>query len=355
MNNKPKNNFDFLRMLAATLVMVSHAYQLSYGEKIWDQSLNLPHPEPLLWLSRGQLSIGHLSVLIFFVISGYLITMSQERSPNPWFFLKSRCLRILPGLAVVIIVSIFLLGPLGSTLPLSEYFQNFDTWKYLINITMYFSAETLPGVFASNPLPSIVNGSLWTLKYEFSCYLVVCGLAIFGLLNRKVSLALFALSFAEVLFARHTGHPFVYFLMFFTAGSVLYLYRSFIVLRGRLALIGIAILLLSAIYGSIFSNKTFILAFAIFGSYLILYLAFVPWLKLHSFSRYGDFSYGLYIYAFPIQQLVTHVSPAKLEWYSNFLMAFPLSLGCAYLSWHWIEKKALAMKGSRRQVIQTAG
>jgi len=293
-------------------------------------------------------------VLVFFVISGYLITMSHQRSPTVWIYIKNRCLRIFPGLAVLVLLTVFVMGPIVSTYPAAEYYAKIGTWNYLSNIALYFSAESLPGVFQFNPLPGVVNGSLWTLKYEFTCYIVVCLLGYFGKLGKKSTLAIFLICLAEVLLAKKTGHPLIYFLMFFASGMLLYLYRDSIVLRGRYAACASVLLLLAAVYGGTISQKAFVVAFALFGGYVILYLAFAPWLKLHAFSRYGDFSYGLYIYAFPIQQMLTYLLPDHQEWYWNFGLSLPLIFICAYFSWHFVERRALKMKGSYQKVSKPA-
>ena len=352
MKSKPKNNFDFLRMLAATLVMVSHAFQISYGEKINNISPgNEDFAEPLLWLTRGQLTIGHLSVLVFFIISGYLITMSQERSSSSKKFLINRALRIFPGLAVAIIFTVFIVGPFATSLSFSEYFSHMDTWKYISNATMLSAGDYLPGVFGHNPLPNVVNGSLWTLKYEFGCYLLVCGLNAFGLLKKKVVIGIFIILFAEVVYARHTGHPFLYFMLFFSMGMVLRLAGNDILFRGDVSFALGIILILAALMGAALSFKVFVLVFSLVGGYIILYLAFAPWINLSGFSRYGDFSYGLYIYAFPIQQMVSYYMGSNQKWFINFSISFPLALICAFISWHWVEKRALAMKGKSMPAV----
>lgn len=142
------NNINFLRFIAASLVIWFHMASL------------LAIPEPYI---MGQ-GLGPIAVNIFFVLSGYLIAKSWTRSSSFGSYLIRPIARIFPGLAVVILLSVFVMGPIVTSLPLGDYFADAGTWKYLSLIVLAPISNVLPGVFDANPLPYAVNGSLWTLR-----------------------------------------------------------------------------------------------------------------------------------------------------------------------------------------------
>jgi peptidoglycan/LPS O-acetylase OafA/YrhL len=153
----PRNNLDALRMIGAFLVIYGHCYALK----------GMPERHFLSWLP-----LGPLGVYIFFTISGYLVVDSWRRDPNLWRFAARRSLRIFPGLAVCVLLSAFVLGPILTPLPLRTYFTHSQVTDYLANIALDIH-YSLPLVFATNPYPHIVNGSLWSLPVEFAMYVIV--------------------------------------------------------------------------------------------------------------------------------------------------------------------------------------
>jgi peptidoglycan/LPS O-acetylase OafA/YrhL len=180
-----KNNFDFIRFLAATLVIFSHSYPITTGNN---------GSEPFGILSNGQMTFGELAVSVFFVISGFLITQSFDRSKNIFYYLKARILRIFPALIMVVILSVFFLGPIFTDLSLKNYFSDPQTIDYFKTITLYWMQFDLPGVFQSNIYPGAVNSSLWTLWFEFFFYIVVAFLGVTKLLNKWIVLVGFILA-----------------------------------------------------------------------------------------------------------------------------------------------------------------
>lgn len=151
------NNLNVLRLIGATLVLYGHSYVF----------LGLREPIFLSWIA-----LGPLGVFIFFTISGYLIAASWDHDPHLLRFLARRALRIFPALAVCVALSVLVLGPVLTTLPLTDYFSNEHTWGYFRNIFLYISYY-LPGVFENNRVANAVNGSLWTLPIEFIMYFAV--------------------------------------------------------------------------------------------------------------------------------------------------------------------------------------
>lgn len=342
-----RNNFDFLRFFAAAMVIYCHSFAIGTGK--FDK-------EPMHMFSGGQFHFGTLAVEIFFMMSGFLVMMSFDRTRNAGTFFYNRALRILPGLVLVVLATAFLLGPFVSTLHLREYLSNPRTYAYLTTVTLR-GPDFLPGTFAGNVLPSSVNGSLWTLYYEVLCYILIGFLGVIGLLKRPVVLGILVLAMVArpiVGIVRPESHLFngvsMTLLQVFLAGMLCYLYREKIPLDGRIAAAAFVVLAISIRFG--FGK----LALPFLGTYVVLYLAFCDWLKLSTFAKHGDFSYGLYVYAFPAQQTITQCFGGKMNQMINFLIAFPVALACAYLSWHIVEKRFLKLKrrGSSRKTVSAS-
>jgi len=176
--NRDDNRFDILRLLAAWLVLFSHCYPLG----------GRASSEPLT-RTAGIDTLGGVGVAIFFVLSGYLVTLSLERSPHLLEFARRRILRIYPALMTICLLSVVLLGPLLTTLPQTTYWHQRLTWSYLLTASAWIIQFPLPGVFADNPLPSAVNGSRWSPPYEITCYLVLALLSLVpGSTRAKVTL-----------------------------------------------------------------------------------------------------------------------------------------------------------------------
>ncbi len=280
-----------------------------------------------------------MAVLVFFVISGYLITRSFDRRPIPLRFLKARALRIFPGLSVALVLTAGVLGPVITPLPLAPYLADFDTSQYVYGgLSLVWTQYDLPGVFDGNPAGGVINGSLWTLEYAFLMYLVVLGLGMAQLLNRRVVLALWFGALASNWYG--VGGNCVAFGTPFLSGALLYLWRDRIPLDWRLALLSIAAL------GDSLAAGSFRLAFATFGAYLVIYLALAPSVRLASLARWGNLSYGIYIFAWPIQQIVVLQLGPAVTWYWDTALSLPPVLALAWLSWHFVEKPALSLKSS---------
>lgn len=164
LRNHNLNAFDFLRVTAASAVLFSHSYAL-YG---------LPEPQPI----TGH-SFGSLAVATFFVISGFLVCQSWLLDPSFPRFLTRRFLRIFPGLLVVILMTVFVIGPIFGTLVPTEYFSSVAVWQHLILGLLALGSPPLPRVFENNPYPISINGSLWTLRYEILMYILLASIGRF--------------------------------------------------------------------------------------------------------------------------------------------------------------------------------
>ncbi len=346
------NNFDFLRFLGASLVIYGHAYPLS-GRGTFD------HIQ--LW-TRGLFPTAHMGVAIFFVISGFLIAQSLARSPSVSNYVWKRCLRIFPGLIVAALLTVFFVGPILTDLPLNKYFTAKDTYKYLTVIKLYPPyPDTLPGVFEQATNRS-VNGSLWTLAYEFSCYfaLLAVSLVIAARIRGKVILGAFLAVWASfllwypVLSASTYRLPFFHlklfnlidFGMYFVAGSAAYHFKDYILYKGYIALTFFLIWMGSYLLAeSLIAVPLTCVVWARYLAvpYLVLYLSFLSG-PLNQFGRYGDLSYGLYIYAFPIQRIVVEKIGETAPIEEIIFLSFLFTLPFAWLSWSFIEKPCLKYK-----------
>jgi peptidoglycan/LPS O-acetylase OafA/YrhL len=317
------NSFDLLRLLSAVAVILHHTGPLQ----------GLPAPQVF------ATDFGALGVGVFFVISGYLVTPSLQRSATIGDYLKKRLLRIEPALVVSLALTAFALGAAVTTLPLAEYLRDPRVYLYVArNALLYPVTYDLPGVFKHNPITA-VNPSLWTLRLEFTCYLGLVALRLLKLLRLRVLAALLALAAATTLTlgviwpqAGESGVLrlvliAVQFGFLFLAGSALSL------AGGRPPLWSLASLVFVA-------TPMWILA---------LPAAVVRVGELRSPRLPGDFSYGLYIYACPVQQALAMAGGL------SFWAALALTTPLAVASWFLVERPALKFKPAPRPVVAGHG
>jgi len=327
------NNFDALRLVAAVSVIFSHSFLIAEGTGA---------NEPLNRLTGNQCMLGLAGVFVFFAISGFLVTQSFEQTQGPLRYLVKRCLRIFPGYIVVLLLTAFVLGPLVTNLPLGDYLHRREPyWYVLFNAIFSLKVHELPGVlFVDNAVGLEVNGSLWSLGYEFEMYLMVLALGVLRLIRLPICFALLALGMACIHFdALGFLGGWGWMLGFFAAGMVLYKMRDMRIFHPNIALFAALGLVLSGAY-----QGAFILLFPIFGCYLAIYFALNQKLPIIPAARFGDLSYGLYIYGWPSQQMVIWLMHGHAQWWQVFLLATLLAGALAFLSWHLIEKRALRLK-----------
>lgn len=285
-----------------------------------------------------MVTYGGLAVAIFFSISGYLVTQSWVADPNLWRFILKRLLRIMPALIVVTLASIFFIGPLTTSEPLNEYFSEKTTWQYLYNIYLKTAYE-LPGVFLLNPYPKAVNGSLWTLPMEFQWYLVVAALGFSKLIRIKPLLIMCwpVLAWWVDTFNLPGQKGMDYFWcfgLFFFGGMVLASVEF-----SRKYLLAACILAVPFFY---WNEGGLAIAILIPIGVICLGKASIP--VIRSFGKFGDISYGVYIFAFPTQQTIVHFLGASRPFPMLLLCSFIITYGLAYISWLFIEAPALALK-----------
>lgn len=335
------NNFGFLRLLFASLVIVSHSPELIDGNR---------SREVLTW-AFGTISFGELAVDAFFIVSGYLILKSYEQSPTPTYF-KNRFLRIYPGYIVCYLTCFLVVGPLVGG-DLREQ-STFGLFKAAVS-ALLLMPPVLPGSAAGLPHPAL-NGSMWTIAYEFRCYLLVAVFGALGLYRQRR--ALFAVTI--ILLALYpvfsklgggkldalVGRPdeTARLLAMFCTGSVYYVYRNeiqYTFRKGAMAAAGLVV--------SLFEPTLAHIGVAVFGGYLIFWIALhVSSDRLARINNNDDISYGIYLYAWPFQTLVIFyhrdISPALL------VVVTLICVSCvAFVSWRFVERPFLWLKRNKQK------
>lgn len=332
-----KNNLNIIRLGAAILVIVDHAFPLAAR----------PH-----WLAaRLGFTLGTIAVSTFFFLSGLLIAKSWNDGPNVISFSLKRILRIFPGYWVAIAFCTYVIGPFATTMKISDYFTSRATFSYAAHNALLFPIRyNLPGVFENNKYPLAVNGSIWTLPLEFFAYGCVMVIGLAGILKyRKFTLLLLAglayVNFHLVPDGKLIPPTFLLMstiqlwalLLPFCLGVVCFCYKDKIRLDANYAFVALGAFLLSL--GTQYADIGRIFLW----SYFLLVFGMQNWNLIHRLTKYGDFSYGIYIYAFPIQQFLYHLQP-DMSPYLNILYATPLSYLFGMLSWKLVEAPALKLK-----------
>ena len=344
-----KNNFDFLRFFFASLVIFSHSYVLLNPDG------NASEPGARLTLLR--MDFGSLALACFFAISGFLITQSWQRTGRTSDYLKKRAPRIYPGWIAALLFGVFLAAPLLR--PHHSLSLGVGTLKYLSQLALFHIGVSPSGLDKSLPGVGGVNSSTWTIPFEVLCYLLVALLGLLGLFRRRTVLLL--LTSALLLYCalpQHTHYlPFgplgpsingfqVPYLGNLRTLPILAAYflsgMAFFLFRDRIPhspwLLAVSALLVGLALRDLPLAPLFFVILPTAGFYVLFYLAFLPLGNLHAWAKRGDLSYGVYLYAFPLQRLLIseqfrgyHLTPLTL-----FLAAWVLACACAALSWRFV-------------------
>jgi len=342
------NNFNLIRFMAAFAVVISHSSPIVRGGDAIE----------LLFLETGY-TLGHHAVNVFFVVSGFLIARSFIRSRDAFEYMSARALRLIPGLAVASLVTAFIMGPLVTSVSLSEYFSDFVTWKYAPLITSMVAENSmeLKGVFDTLPFANELNTPLWTLRWEGLAYLGVMVLGLAGVLLSPtrfgIVLALFASVFVAVTAFSNLRVEISAVDHALRLGFCFLLGGGFYIFRSRIP-VGIvpALLAWAAVYlvkDTVFYQITMITALA----YTTFWFAYVPGGILRNFNRFNDVSYGIYIYGFPMGQLTILLLPF-LNPFTLLLVMTPFLLLAATLSYRLVEAPAMAQRKGFAQLLRTA-
>ncbi len=353
--------FGFLRHALAVVIILYHTYNITFGR---DANPGYAKGELIAnWSDLGatQFAIEVLRpglfalVGAFFALSGFLVAGSALRTKSVRVFLSFRVLRILPALLTEVTLSALVLGPIVTVHSLSQYFSGSEFYHYFGNI-LGIVRYTLPGVFVDNPRANFVNANLWTLPAEFYCYLVLAALMGVGvffqrrLYNWAFLLGTVALLALPPLFglsprADNTHYSVYYIVYLFFVGALFYLYAHIIPVRfGMFAISGLGYYVLTLVGG-------FDLLAGFLLVYCVVYLGGCEFPTFDKTVRGNDYSYGMYLYGYPISQtIVFFLQPLFFWWPGVFRLStvMVLSVLCsllfAVLSWHAVERPALGLK-----------
>ena len=334
------NNFNLIRVAAALAVLVSHSFALSTGTTA---------AEPLR--HNLGMSLGSMAVDVFFIVSGFLITSSLLNKQSAVQYAWARVLRIFPGLLAMLLLSVFVIGALFTSLPLVAYYAHPDIYLYLIKCGTLITgvAHTLPGVFVHNPYPYFINSSLWTLPCEIALYTIPAivwfalrtsppqQLAVFHalvIISTVVAASLILISH----FYYAAMNYYAQLIFMFSMGAMFYLLRNRIVLSKKLFFLLAAGLALSTL-----NQHVFFVFYSAILAYLVLFLAYVPAGLIRRYNRAGDYSYGIYLYAFPLQQSIAAMVP-EISTLSMLGLSAVTAILLAILSWHLLEQRVLRLK-----------
>jgi peptidoglycan/LPS O-acetylase OafA/YrhL len=338
------SNFDTLRLIAAASVIFSHAFLIADGHE---------QNEPFMRLTGAI--IGIHGVFVFLIISGFLVTRSLRTSVSLREFAWKRILRIYPALAVCAIVSAAVIAPFFSELGVREYLSSLYDVKYVAKVLMLRGNSVIPTVkFYDQEIRHLgysVNGSLWTIASEIHCYFILFCMAALEVISIPILLfGLFvvsmflALSLVVNLPVGDVGINLLYTVPSFCAGAAIELIHTKYRLSGTIALGCLCGLILVAPTGYL------MVLFPILGAYPVIYLGMSESIFLGNATRFGDLSYGTYLYGWPVTQLVRSEVGTSLTGWGLFLISLPLAVTCGWLSWHLVEKHALALKKAVRHM-----
>ncbi|HFV5711094.1 acyltransferase family protein [Escherichia coli] len=326
---KENNNIDIFRVIAACLVIWGHAYVISpeVGKSDFITYL-LPHD-----------TSGSIAVKIFFFLSGLVVTNSILTTNSPIKFIASRFFRIWPALFFTCIICAYIIGPIVSTLPLKEYFNPENRiYLYVFNNISMITQYNLPGVFLDNPHPISVNGSLWTIPYEVYAYIILLCLFCIGIYKKPLLVAFLAVAITfesvskiKIVFFSTPSNPEVPMLAAcFAFGSVLAAYKNVIsiTLKTFISLWILYILLIDNPYSMYLSYAAIFIA--------ILYLSKTN--TLLKIKPKSDISYGVYLWGFPVQQIIAMYFLNKGVLFNQILSIF-ICIVLGWASWHLVEKR----------------
>jgi peptidoglycan/LPS O-acetylase OafA/YrhL len=355
------NAFGFLRLLFASLVIVAHTPEIYDGDR----------SREILTRIFGTISFGDLAVDGFFVISGYLITSSYLASSSWRKYALKRIARIYPGFIVATAICIFVVAPIGgASLALSA-----RDWVSVFVRALALQEPDIGTVFPGTYY-GVLDGSMWTIAYEFKCYILVLLLGLAGVLSRRnlvlvLTFAILVLSTAMVIQGAEGGpitpahaptsifgpgvvrnivlanlHQTVRLMAVFMTGACYFLFRDNVRFTRAGLLVAFA-----ALAGCLFVGRLANLGAAIFGGYLIL--ATAKWAVggvLERVNNENDISYGVYLYAWPVTKLLLHWWP-EMPMLGVGVAALAVSCGCGWLSYKLVEQPAMEMVRRRRVAL----
>ncbi|CAB4873918.1 unannotated protein [freshwater metagenome] len=352
------NSLTLARFIFAALVVVSHSFPLGGYHA---------NSDPWTTWSKGQDTLGTIAVEAFFLLSGLLVAKSYDSVRGPSEFLYRRALRILPAFWLALIVGALVVGPIAwyhEHHALAGYFSTSVTgpWHYLYsNCLVQIHQWNIHDLFASTPFGQnsatpAINGSLWTLIFEVKCYILLAILGGLGLLRHRRLVVVITLFFFVVMVVHFASPtltvniiPFFFpmdvsvFPFYFFMGVLFHLYGDAIPMNARLGVAAWVVATYTMFCGG------WIVAGRLAFCYALLWT--VLSFSAQWFERFGDPTYGAYVFAFPIQMLLAEFGFSQLGRWNNNLygalyiaVSVLLSAAMGYASWHGLEKHVLRLK-----------
>jgi peptidoglycan/LPS O-acetylase OafA/YrhL len=357
--NGRTSGFDYLRIILAALVILAHSRVTTFGFAAVAPHAGAVEPhtplfQPVLW------SI----VPSFFILSGFLVAGSLMRAKTIFEFAMLRVLRLVPALFVQTMIAALILGPLVTDLPLRTYFSAATFWSYPLNIIGDVH-HVLPGVFTHNPTPNIVNVQLWTILPEWLCYVMLAiAYLVVVLISRlwdfRLRTGIGLLTMAMLLglllsMMQPQGAPknwlagansvsTVTLMLSFLIGATLFFYRDRVPLRFDLFLLSLA----GAYIGMHGGKWQYLGVLPLAYATIYVGLATIPKTLI---TATGDYSYGVYLYGYPVQQTFAYLFPHNQVWELNFIVSLTVSFILAAFSWHFVE---FPVHTRRRTIIRAS-
>jgi peptidoglycan/LPS O-acetylase OafA/YrhL len=326
--SKRVNNINLIRLIAALSVIYGHAGAITgKGE-----------PDIFLRLV-GYKFIGGFAVDVFFVVSGFLVSASILSHKGIAYYVTSRILRIYPAIIVCLIFTVLILGPILNN---GAPYWTEQTWNYFwVNTTTWNTEYFLPGVF-NNLHDHAINGSLWSLPVEVRMYILVVFLYIFGLMeHRSLFNALFFVAILIGFFNKPIYLPFLLHESHLNVIGMFWIGMFYWINRESIPISPWILFMMLLFAASTHNQPNFGYAYYMITPYLIFCLAFMPGLEF--FNRLGDYSYGVYLYGWPVQQCLLHLYP-DMTTIQNAIWGCIVSTLFGILSWHLVEKPSLKLK-----------
>lgn len=325
------SGFDYLRLVLASLVIVWHSFSVSgAGYAIVFQYLGV----------FGNFMFPMI-LGMFFALSGFLVSGSLDRCRTLVSFMGLRAIRIYPALAVEVLLSAFLIGPWLTSSALVDYFSSPIFFKYLLNALGDIHYQ-LPGLFLDNPKSNIVNSQLWTVPWELACYVVLGVLVFLGARKWPIIFPLaMIVGILAFTFLPHVPRG-TRLVIAFLGGITLHIYRNKVPWHPGLFAAALSLALVFAYFN--LSGPLILCA-----AYMTVFLGLCNPPR-NVVIRGADYSYGMYLYGYVIQQALYQLTPYARAWYTNAILALIVAAGFAAFSWYCVEKPALNLRGVVKKI-----